>query len=138
MEEITARRALELLIDVVDAYGPQTVYERIEVEADDLLTGPETLFQCRYEHNGAPSCLVGHVLHRAGMSVAELALLDAVGIGASNLTKWGPTLHISGNAAALLGVAQRAQDNDVPWGQAVDQARATYERGLRDERDADR
>lgn len=114
METITARRALELLIDVVDTYGPETVYERGSVD------------RCRYEYGGAPSCLVGHVLYRAGVTVDLLRLLDHQGCPAVALAK--EIEYVDPEAALVLDVVQCCQDNGATWGEALGKAREVYER----------
>ena len=135
MEEITARRALELLIDVVDAYGPDTVNDEVELHSAWGEAIPATdehvVRGCRYSYNDAPACLVGHVLYRAGMSVDGLAALDVGGLSAQNLPTWGRGLQISHEAAQILQAAQAHQDLNHTWGEALDKAREEYERGLK-------
>lgn len=134
METITARRALELLIDVVDTYGPETVYERTELHTSWGEAVPENedevIMGCLYALDGAPSCLVGHVLHRAGATLNELRSLDREGVGASALAD--AIGSVEPDAAEVLDVAQRHQDNGATWGKALDMARDAYEklRGL--------
>lgn len=120
MEQVNARRALELLIDVVEQYGEGTVYEKF---VKDSL--PMNGSACYYERDGAPSCLVGHVLHRAGVSVEMLANIDIYGTPAGRLATVVPGLNWE--AAGVLGRAQRAQDQGQPWGVALEAARAYYE-----------
>lgn len=133
METITARRALELLIDVVDTYGPETVYERTDIHTiwyRAASPGSEVIEGCRYEYEGAPSCLVGHVLYRAGVTVDLLRQLDQEGCPAGALAYGVESVEVG--AALVLDVAQRYQDNGATWGEALDMARDAYEklRGL--------
>ena len=126
MEEITARRALELLTDVVDTYGEETRYTRVELHSGYGEPIPKDCLLvemgCRYFYNGAPSCLVGHVLHRAGWSVNALRNLDDGGIAAQDL--WYADLPqgatgLTQGAALALEKAQELQDVGDTWGEAL-------------------
>lgn len=129
METITARRALELLTDVVDVYGPDTVYERVELHSawNEEIPGLESEVEkgCRYEYGGAPSCLVGHVLHRSGATLEFLRELDMHGCPASRLDSEFES--VGRGAARVLDVAQCHQDNGATWGEALSKAREAYE-----------
>jgi hypothetical protein len=116
MERIDARRAVELLIDVVEQYGEDHVYERV----------PNTVDSCRYEYSGQPSCIVGHVLHRAGVPIDVLKSFDDNddGVSANVLYEY---LDVTEDAANVLGWAQGLQDSGHTWGRALDRAREAYE-----------
>lgn len=124
MERIDARRALELMTDLVDAYGEDYVYGRASSE------GSPVQDDCRYEHNGVPSCLVGHVLHRAGVTISQLLDLDTRGTSPVEFSGMG--LDVTQEAGQLLGRAQGMQDVGVPWGRCLQVARENYE-GLSEE-----
>lgn len=130
METITARRALELLIDVVDTYGPDTVYGKVELHSawNEEIPGleSEVVKGCRYEYGGAPSCLVGHVLHRSGATLEFLRELDMRGCPASRLAK--EIECVDPGAALVLDAVQCYQDNGATWGEALGKAREVYER----------
>lgn len=126
MEQITARRALELLIDVVDRAGEDFVYEHKDMtdlrgsfEYGGLSRG------CRYVEEGHPSCLVGHVLVRTGVSLEALNKLDMLGVSASSLADYG--IQADMGAQRVLGAAQEVQDSGKSWGEALRMARQRYE-----------
>lgn len=114
METIDARRALELLVDVVDQYGEDTVYERITVKGRPV---------CLYVHDGQPSCLVGHALAKAGADVEMLESLNP-GVAALSLDVHVP--NVDSGAAAVFQAAQSVQDYGGMWGEAIDNAKRAY------------
>lgn len=126
-ELIDARRALELLIDVVDG-NENYVYEKLPV-------GPDASEKCVYAHDGQPSCLVGQVLFRAGWTVEEIAALDPKwdsdtlqpygGYSADEIPGYFPDrmTHVAGQ---ILAGAQGAQDTGSPWGVALEAARDEF------------
>lgn len=123
MERIDARRALELLIDIVDQYGEDTVYEKVPLNVGGTIIYSQGV-GCRYQVNGQPSCLVGHVLARAGVSTEALEDMDASGLSIINsYAAVGDT-----DARAVLQAAQSAQDTGATWGEALKNAKAMYER----------
>lgn len=119
MEMIDARRALELLTDVVDSGGDDYVYPKVPMSPNSQGWG------CRYEFQGKPSCMVGHALVRAGVEVGVLADLDRSGPRAFNLPDFMP--FVSPGAAQVFDAAQTLQDNGKTWGVALDHARTEYE-----------
>jgi hypothetical protein len=76
---------------------------------------------CQYVIDGAPSCLVGHVFALAGVSVDELSRVEDY---APNDTQWRPQFAAWADDAArvLLTAVQMRQDEDWPWGEAVQRA----------------
>lgn len=114
--QIDATRAIELLREVVAESGEDYRYELIE-------TGYGSA--CHYAHNGCPSCLVGHALHRAGMTVNQLAALD----GQDNDIATVPLpvgVELTSFAREVFAVAQDAQDIRQPWGMALSAAERAY------------
>lgn len=114
---IDAARALELLAAVVAEHGPDTVY-----------LVPEDRKKCLYAHGTVCGCLVGHALHRAGLTMDELALMDiedtAEGLGTGIRDAWIPArVQLTGAAREVFEVAQGAQDKGKRWGEALDSAR---------------
>ena len=129
MEHIDARRALELLIDVVDQYGEDTVYEKIV----DLRAGsdPDSNYSpgCWYEYNNEPSCLVAHALHNAGVPLHVLRQLDLGGHAAAELDVLDVgdlSEHVTEDAARIFNTAQVYQDNGDTWGEALKASRFVY------------
>ena len=115
METIDGRRALELLIDVVDQYGPETVYEKVPLPDGDG-NG------CVYVYLGEPSCLVGHALVRAGAPISGLNISSPAALLDSHFPSIGSA------AARVFQAAQDKQDTGETWGDALDAAREEYER----------
>lgn len=80
---------------------------------------------CQYQYDGKPSCIVGRALHRLGVPVESLAVLDAAnlhgGVTAGDLPDQFPDLVEADSESALIALveAQEAQDSRIPWGEAV-------------------
>lgn len=109
-ETLTAERALQLLREVA-AERPNYVYQS-PVEASCVYIDPQT-------HE--PSCLIGHVLIRAGWTVKELETV--------NRTDIGTLLERSGfdpneNVVRILSEAQERQDGENTWARALAYAEA--------------
>jgi hypothetical protein len=74
---------------------------------------------CKYfDQNGCPSCIVGHVLDKAGLKIANgsaenTTRFQTLGIAKDNFTE---------NAIRLLRIAQLRQDAGSTWGAAVKEA----------------
>ena len=96
--------------------------KKVAAERPDYVYSEEP---CQYQYDGKPSCIVGHALHRLGVSIEALEALDAAqeggGVPASGLPSYLPILVEEGSRSALLSVceAQEAQDDGIPWGEAV-------------------
>lgn len=109
--------ALRLLEQVVAEYG-----------ADYRYGGNDEHPICTYTRNGQPSCLIGHVLHRHGISIADLIGLDETFIVPDIDRVWRDNPDwMSAAAAAVLDVAQAAQDSGHPWGVALRDARLKHQ-----------
>lgn len=114
MIRIDALRAIKLLREIVDEHGRDHRYSRKGGGG-----------RCRYEYDGAPACLIGHVLHRAGLPVAELARMDVAPVFASTEISevvLPLAVDMTDTARVVLGAAQLAQDHGETWGQALDDA----------------
>lgn len=128
MESIDLRRARELVIDVAEGREGYR-YERRPMELPDgtMLIGGV----CDYVRDGKPSCIVGHVLFRAGVPIEILMVLDpnkfGAGIGAESLNLPGAcrglVFDVTDEAAEFLSVVQRNQDQGKSWGECAEQAR---------------
>ena len=91
---------------------PEHVYERTEVG------------KCNYQVDGKPSCIVGHAMHRLGVSVFDLREFDAAGDSAiRDIIEMNPDIFDKDDKLGmeLLIEAQDSQDEGVPWGLAVRQ-----------------
>ena len=83
--------------------------------------GPDE--SCKYVHDDAPSCLVGHVMSRLGLPLDILSAREGV-----SPVQIGGALGISARAADALTAAQDWQDQGETWSDA----RAAAERHWED------
>lgn len=115
--ELTLDRTKELLAEAVALKGADYVYTTPDGEQGN----PDTSPICSYVHGEEPGCIVGHVLHSAGIPLAELRgeeRNDASGA----LRGLRGTLHYEDGVAELLMAVQQDQDSGVPWGEALTNA----------------
>ena len=79
---------------------------------------------CSYADTFAPSCLVGHILHRLGWSVDELYELDCVdGLSGPMPILWLKNhgfVDLELNAGDYLAYLQNAQDGGQTWSRALE------------------
>ncbi|MFF9268639.1 hypothetical protein [Streptomyces rochei] len=111
MITLTLDKAKELLAEAVAEKGEDFVYVNRDGRPVAGLTGAD----CHYVHGDQPGCIVGHVLHKAGVSLADLSEYE--GQGAED-----PALDLAGatdDACRLLSYAQENQDRGIPWGESV-------------------
>jgi hypothetical protein len=111
MIELTLARTKELLAEAVAEKGADFVYvNKYGHQADD--SGDVT---CYYAHGDQPGCIVGNVLHRAGVLLDDLAAFEAQNVDdlASRL------FTAEAGVKPLLIHIQAHQDVGVPWGEAV-------------------
>lgn len=120
--EITLDEAKQFLAEAVKAKGKRHIY--------DLVNNPDTGTQsCAYfdPATKAPSCIVGHVLDRKGITHDTLdgrarnLYADVAGLIDAEIIKVDNETH------ALLSIAQEKQDDRTPWGKAVEAALKGYE-----------
>lgn len=117
MELINARRALELLTDVVEG-NEDFRYEHV--------IDPDNGSNCVYQVNGEPSCLVGHALVRAGVPMSFLVRMDEE-VAAAEVMDAYLDDSVTPGALKVFGAAQIRQDGGQTWGEALEYARNTYE-----------
>ena len=88
--------------------------DEIPTDEIDPLRHPHSL--CRYvTPDGKPGCIVGHVLHKAGVTLD--ALSEQEGNGAYSVAS-GVEIEVTG--VETLSKFQRLQDGGVPWGFILD------------------
>lgn len=119
MIELTLERTKQLLTEAVAEKGEGFVYvNRAGRQATEY--GSIT---CHYVHGDEPGCIVGHILHKAGVSLADLSDYESQGAEdpVENLTDPEP------GVTKLLNWAQDFQDRGVPWGKSVQRALARLE-----------
>ena len=106
--EIDKATALRLLREVVAEKGSGYVYTGL----------------CVYAYEGACGCLIGHALHRAGVSIEQLAAMDEQPAAdvAIDKVQLPDGLEIDERAKQILYAAQLKQDNGHTWGTALTEA----------------
>jgi hypothetical protein len=111
MEALTLDRAKELAAEVVAEFGEDYEYP------DEHRQAHAGVRMCTYVHDGKPSCLVAQILHKHGVSMAELALWEFKGA-------WkvvGEVVpDVSQEVRDYLHNIQSEQDNGIPWADAVE------------------
>ena len=110
---ITATTALNLLEEVVREKGGDYVYPNLD--------------RCIYfDDEGAPSCIVGHVLAKLGAIEGDLKSKIGPGIKVNEALLTSliiDGIELEEDAMNLLRAAQRKQDEGSTWGAAVSKAR---------------
>lgn len=111
--------AVNLLEKAIGVKGEDYVYE-IDGKSVEGFNSPHTdseSAQCLYFHNGAPSCIVGHVMDFMGYD-SETFL---EGLSAKHaISRLG--IEADAHTLALLEVIQEQQDCGVAWGLALEEA----------------
>lgn len=124
MIELSLDKAKELLAEAVALKGEDYVY----TTPDGMQGSEDYQPYCLYVHDDQPGCIVGHVLHAAGVSLPVLLAEetnDAEG-ALRNLAREN-TLNYEDGVSQLLQDVQGAQDKGTPWGEAVREALAELE-----------
>lgn len=112
MIELTLARTKELLAEAVAEKGEDFVYtnrDGHEVDSDGVTP-------CHYVHDDKPGCIVGNVLHKAGVPLDELSRFE--GQDAQEVTRSVCTVE-EGDVIRLLSGVQDRQDRGTAWGEAV-------------------
>lgn len=111
MIELTMTRTRKLLTEAVAEKGADYVY----VNKDGKLADGTGEVECHYVHGDQPGCIVGNVLHRAGVPLDVLGEYEAQNIDhlSQSLLTAEPRVKL------LLNHIQAHQDVGVPWGEAV-------------------
>lgn len=118
--EITRDEARALLAEVVAEKGGDYVYPRANMSDSD---GNSAL--CVYfEPDGSPSCIVGHLLARKGITLSTLGD-DSNQVGVSSLVDDG-ILACDKITADALYEAQASQDGGDTWGEALADAERVF------------
>lgn len=123
---ISLEQAFTLLDEVVKEAGPYHVQDYC-VYADEDAQG-----------NLVPGCIVGRVLHKAGVPVEVLAEMDSSARTENKARdtefdtivlseEYSDAFTINTDAMIMLREAQRVQDCREPWGRAARQAREYHE-----------
>jgi hypothetical protein len=119
--QLSLARAKELLTEAVAEKGDDYVY----TTPDGKQGTEEYQPVCLYVHGDRPGCIVGHALHKAGVTLAVLSYEernDASGVLRS--LRSADVLDCEDGVSQLFQDVQSLQDRGVPWGQAVQQSLA--------------
>lgn len=122
MIELTLDKTKELLTEAVAEKGAEYVYTNPE----GVPGGSDSLANCYYVHGSQPGCIVGHVLHKAGVPLETLTEHETRPAGF--VLRSLEDFDLDHNTLRLLDDVQERQDRGVPWGEAVQQALAELER----------
>lgn len=113
MEALTYDRAVELAREVVAEFGQDYVYPE-DHKVKEYGDG-DTNAQCVYVREDAPSCIVGQILYRHGVSCAAMALEE-----------FRNARHVARELADadektrfFLSMAQDYQDKGKSWGESL-------------------
>ena len=93
----------------------------------------ETSEGCYYQWEGAPDCIVGHLLHGLGVSIAEFEMMDRFGkvIGDLHGHLSGLGLEFTPSAWDLMILVQVDQDNGISWARSLEYAIESIERNVK-------
>lgn len=103
IEELTPEIVTPIIEKLVEDFGSDYIYKKAERERHDDVF-------CRYQENGNASCIVGHVLDRAGVEYNPD--WDHYDVAASALGLPEPV-------KMALTMAQETQDSGLTWGTAL-------------------
>lgn len=112
VEVLTYERAVELAREVVAEFGADYVYPMEHKRQECEGSTPS----CVYVHKGCPSCLVGQILHRHGVSLEDLSLWEF-------RSAWETSDAVANtelSARDFLWEIQSVQDSGRCWGEAVE------------------
>lgn len=113
-EYLTYARALVLLREVIAEKGEDYVYPRRD--ARDV--GHGVVVTCFYAEYDQPSCIVGHVLHRAGVPLDQMAVIEGLTPVDDAARPWFAE-HADDDARRLLNEVQANQDEQHSWGESL-------------------
>lgn len=114
MEELTFERAVELAEEIIREFGADYVYP-VEHKREDPDTGRMT---CVYVHEEKPSCFVGQILFRFGVSTDGLARyeFDGASLVANRF------VSIDYPTSEFLDELQSSQDSGKTWSASLEDA----------------
>ena len=115
MIELTFDRALELAKQAVEERGEDYVYSPPKDDEGNEIDS------CVYVHNGAPSCLVGEVMFRAGVPLEAMLLHNESNVNGL-VMELDAIVQVDTRTEFILSGMQGEQDNGTPWGRSVSRA----------------
>lgn len=111
MDVLTYDRAVELAREVVAEFGDDYVYPEDHKELEFNGSTPS----CVYVHDDKPSCVVGQILHRHGVSIDQLMLNEFRNARVVAFQLAGA----DDKARFFLSEIQSHQDKGHPWGESL-------------------
>lgn len=119
----------------------EELLERAVAEKGEDYVYPNWQYGCSYEGNGAPGCIVGHVLSYLGLTPEQLNQLDHPGLhftdvngdrmsdnstvdDIATLLSEEFDIDLTRPAQLFLNHAQTEQDGGAPWSVALEEAKA--------------
>jgi hypothetical protein len=112
MRVVSLGETVDLLKAVVAEKGEDYVYQKRNDGYD-----------CVYVYDGQPDCIVGHVLHRLGVTAEEMSDGDSVwdenSHGVLYYLEYRERLQFEPRAAHVLESAQYFQDRGYTWGASL-------------------
>ena len=75
-----------------------------------------------------PGCLIGQICHDLGATLDQLRTMDTLGTVPVVVEEGEFPFSITNSAAEVFFVAQKAQDQGKPWGDALRDAETEYAR----------
>lgn len=115
-EKLTLDKVLPLAEAVVAEKGADFVYEPPTSDIYDEA-------KCVYVYNGAPSCIVGQILHRLGTPVEKMADWDDGGGYSAHALGDTGLVSMDLDTRSFLESIQHDQDKQVPYGEALTKAK---------------
>lgn len=116
---LTLERTNELLDAAVAEKGADYIYT--DTRGFRAAPGSDGA-DCQYVHGNRPGCLVGNVLHRAGVELERLLQVEGFGVGDVDFQEYLDVTCDEG-VLDLLSEAQQRQDGGDTWGDSVAYAR---------------
>lgn len=120
MIELTLEETKRLLNEAVEERGAEYVYPNATKDGDST---------CRYVHyqpdGDTPGCIVGWVLHKAGIPLPELSKSEGENaVAAVRRLGINGLLRTDPEVSTLLRKVQGWQDHAASWGKAVEKGLA--------------
>jgi hypothetical protein len=119
MKTYTYDETVAMLEEIVDSVGSNYVYKQ-----DQRGENQDLGVDCNYYENGYPSCGVGHVFHRVGLTEDRVAVLEGrTAYQAIRYLQEMGTVAFDGKSTDLLYRFQQCQDEGMPWGESLSHAK---------------
>lgn len=129
MERITLDFAIKAALDAAALMPEGYIYTNPDGEVAGDLDSPHGI-GCSYfdDEDGSPSCLVGHILHAAGVTAQHIPC-GYSGSGSRTLVEElgeREGLMVDADASFFMSTIQNLQDSGVPWDDAIKEGISAY------------